>query len=209
MEAAGNSPIEAKYVKDRSRGKYNPKKDIKCYRSLWQQRLHEEGLQDAQERASRERWCQRHKMNEVIIIFEDGHVNLTSQDTCWIVHSGASFHGESSIHPINPKFMDNTEWSLGIYREIQNLKEKSCTWTKQVPPKTFIFLLYMNGGVWMCKKLIQAFDKSRSDNSNYRLKWCNHIYCESNYKKEYKVSLLDHIYCLVYLLALPDRSGYP
>lgn len=112
------------------------------------------------------------------------------------------------IHPINPKFMDNTEWSLGIYRERQNLKEESCTWTKQVPPKTFIFLLYMNGGVWMCKKLIQAFDKSRSDNSNYRLKWCNHIYCESNYKNEYK-NFLIRPYLLFSILASFTRSGYP
>jgi hypothetical protein len=30
--------------------------------------------------------------NEVIFVCDDGHVNLTSQDTCWIVDSGASFH---------------------------------------------------------------------------------------------------------------------
>ncbi len=30
--------------------------------------------------------------NEVIILCGDGFVNLSSQDTCWIVDSGASFH---------------------------------------------------------------------------------------------------------------------
>jgi hypothetical protein len=30
--------------------------------------------------------------NEVIFVGDDGHVNLTSQDTCWVVDSGASFH---------------------------------------------------------------------------------------------------------------------
>jgi hypothetical protein len=32
------------------------------------------------------------KGNEVIFVCDDGHVNLTSQDTCWIVDSGASFN---------------------------------------------------------------------------------------------------------------------
>lgn len=30
--------------------------------------------------------------NEVIFVCDDGHVNLTSQETCWVVDSGASFH---------------------------------------------------------------------------------------------------------------------
>lgn len=29
---------------------------------------------------------------EVVFVCDDGHVNLTSQYTCWVVDSGASFH---------------------------------------------------------------------------------------------------------------------
>ncbi|PNY11944.1 hypothetical protein L195_g008564 [Trifolium pratense] len=31
--------------------------------------------------------------NEVIFVCDDGHVNLTSQDSCWVMDSGASFQG--------------------------------------------------------------------------------------------------------------------
>lgn len=30
--------------------------------------------------------------NEVIFVCNDGHVNLISQETCWVVDFGASFH---------------------------------------------------------------------------------------------------------------------
>ncbi|KAF1886803.1 hypothetical protein Lal_00046040 [Lupinus albus] len=59
---------------------------------LLQERPHEEIIQEAQTRAT---IATNFQGNEVIIICNYSHVNLTSLDTCWFMGFGASFHNDN------------------------------------------------------------------------------------------------------------------
>ena len=83
-------------AKDRSRGKFSPKKSIKCYHCGQKGHMRNECRKLKEEHAekggTRDTAATTSYGDEVIIICEDGLVNMTSQDTCWVVDSGASFH---------------------------------------------------------------------------------------------------------------------
>ncbi|BBH04434.1 hypothetical protein Prudu_015575 [Prunus dulcis] len=85
--------------RDGSRGRSKTRKDLECYHCGGIGHMKREcRLFKREQDRGNEKSDARHTTattsdgNEVIILCGDGFVNLSSQDTCWIVDSGASFH---------------------------------------------------------------------------------------------------------------------
>ncbi|KAI5315217.1 hypothetical protein L3X38_044393 [Prunus dulcis] len=85
--------------RDGSRGRSKTRKDLECYHCGGIGHMKREcRLFKREQDRGNENSDARHTTattfdgNEVIILCGDGFVNLSSQDTCWIVDSGASFH---------------------------------------------------------------------------------------------------------------------
>ncbi|KAI5335776.1 hypothetical protein L3X38_025910 [Prunus dulcis] len=85
--------------RDVSRGRSKTRKDLECYHCGWIGHMKRECrlFKQEQDRGNGKSDA-RHTTatisggNEVIILCGGGFVNFSSQDTCWIVDSGASFH---------------------------------------------------------------------------------------------------------------------
>ncbi|CAL2254439.1 unnamed protein product [Prunus armeniaca] len=85
--------------RDGSRGRSKTRKDLECYHCGGIGHMKREcRLFKREQDRGNEKSDARHTTattsggNEVIILCGDGFVNFSSQDTCWIMDSGASFH---------------------------------------------------------------------------------------------------------------------
>ncbi|CAL2258124.1 unnamed protein product [Prunus armeniaca] len=105
--------------RDGSRGRSKTKRDLECYHcgGIGHMKIGFRLFKREQDRGN-EKSDARHMTattscgNKVIILCGDGFINFSSQDTCWIVNFGASFHVTSQ----NDFFTSYTNGDFGNVR---------------------------------------------------------------------------------------------